>query len=166
MEALDSQPAQHTVFPEHATRKKNSGPESPDPKHSPSRRLIDVGLQVDIKPAVVRPPEEVPGPGSYEPHLSEQLLTLEKLRHSSMFSRLVPPITYQSWYQIMAFTQAFPGFCACGRGWSSSRVCGRTRPASCESIRSKPLLFCLFAEFPRSLSSRPFLQQLYRSTGF
>jgi len=54
----------------------------PHPSLGPS-----LGIQVDIKPAVVRPPEEVPGPGSYEPHLSEQLLTLEKLRHSSMFSR-------------------------------------------------------------------------------
>jgi hypothetical protein len=90
---LDSQHSTCFYFLSPQLKKRNPSAQSPDPIHSPSRQLINVGLQVDIKPAVVRPPEEVPGPGSYEPHLSEQLLTLEKLRHSSMFSRSVSPIT-------------------------------------------------------------------------
>eukprot|EP00283_Hemiselmis_rufescens_P003383 CAMPEP_0173420046 /NCGR_PEP_ID=MMETSP1357-20121228/1684_1 /TAXON_ID=77926 /ORGANISM="Hemiselmis rufescens, Strain PCC563" /LENGTH=334 /DNA_ID=CAMNT_0014382793 /DNA_START=197 /DNA_END=1198 /DNA_ORIENTATION=- len=54
----------------------------PHPSQGPS-----LGIQVDIKPGIVKPALEVPGPGAYDPHLSEQLLTLERLRHSSMFSR-------------------------------------------------------------------------------
>jgi len=53
----------------------------PHPSQGPS-----LGIQVDIK-GVSNANDPIPGPGAYEPYLADNLLTLEKLRHSSMFSR-------------------------------------------------------------------------------
>ena len=53
----------------------------PHPSMGPS-----LGIHVDIRSAL--PCKTItPGPGAYEPYIADQLLTLDKIRHSSMFSR-------------------------------------------------------------------------------
>jgi len=53
----------------------------PHPSMGPS-----LGIQVDIRST--SPSKALqPGPGYYEPYIADQLLTLDKIRHSSMFSR-------------------------------------------------------------------------------
>jgi hypothetical protein len=45
-----------------------------------------LGIQVEIQSGS-NAKQMVPGPGQYEPYIAEKLLTLDKIRHSSMFSR-------------------------------------------------------------------------------
>jgi len=52
----------------------------PHPSLGPS-----LGILVDIRSS--SPTKAQPGPGTYEPFIADQLLTLDKIRHSSMFSR-------------------------------------------------------------------------------
>lgn len=52
----------------------------PHPSMGPS-----LGIQVDIRGGLNS--AEAPGPGYYDPNAADHLLTLDKIRHSSMFSR-------------------------------------------------------------------------------
>uniref|UniRef100_A0A7S0VJH7 Sperm-tail PG-rich repeat-containing protein 2 n=1 Tax=Hemiselmis tepida TaxID=464990 RepID=A0A7S0VJH7_9CRYP len=92
----------------------------PHPSQGPS-----LGIHVDIKPGVVKPALHVPGPGAYDPHLSEQLLTLERLRHSSMFSRTTldrfgRPIQPKTNHPVVPGPGAYDPVPTGGGGWADA----------------------------------------------